>query len=270
MKTKIEFITPKLAEKLLSKNCINRPVKKNTVDYYSDIIKRGQWELNGESIKISKEGILLDGQHRLMAIVKSGIGIKTVIVEGLDSNTFDTIDQGVARTTSDLFNMQGIVNATTISSILCKYNMISNNTSSGLTSNSYKRLNLTKRDYINEYKKNEVLWDEICRNSKQYYRKMKLLSKSEIGGYMGTLIINKGHDPEKVYNFFRQLFYEITPENETINALKEVLINNAISKFKFNAIYRHNLIAKTWNYYIYGKNVKKIIAKDFDKYIELL
>ena len=58
MKTKIEFITPKLAEKLLSKNCINRPVKKTTVDYYSDIIKRGQWELNGESIKISKEGIL--------------------------------------------------------------------------------------------------------------------------------------------------------------------------------------------------------------------
>jgi len=86
-----------------------------------------------------------------MAIVKSGIPIRTVIVEGLDSSTFDTIDQGVARTTSDLFNVQGISNATTMSSILCRYNMISNNTSYGLTSGSYKRLNLTKRDYINEY-----------------------------------------------------------------------------------------------------------------------
>ena len=270
MKTRIELVTPKLAEKLLSKNCINRPVKKLTVDFYADIIKKGQWELNGESIKISKEGILLDGQHRLMAIVKSGIPIRTVIVEGLDSSTFDTIDQGVSRTTSDLFNVQGISNATTMSSILCRYNMISNNTSYGLTSGSYKRLNLTKRDYNNEYKKNEFLWDEICRNSKQYYRKMKLLSKSEIGGYMGALIINKGHDPEKVYNFFKQLFYEINPENDTINALKEILINNAISKFKFKAVYKHNLIAKTWNYYISDKSVKKLITKDFDKYIELL
>lgn len=36
MKTRIELVTPKLAEKLLSKNCINRPVKKLTVDFYAE------------------------------------------------------------------------------------------------------------------------------------------------------------------------------------------------------------------------------------------
>lgn len=270
MKTKIEFITPKLAEKLLSRNCINRPVKKTTVDYYSDIIKRGQWELNGESIKISKEGILLDGQHRLMAIVKSGIGIKTVIVEGLDSSTFDTIDQGVARSTSDLFYVEGIKNSSKMSSIISRYYILSDSKQIGNSGANFKKLRLTKRDYINEYKNNEVLWDDICKNASQCYKKVKLITLSEIGGYMAFMIIIKKHNKENVYSFFRQLFFNENIENITIITLREKLINNAIGKYKLTGLCRHNLISTAWNCYIKGKELKRINVNDFDSYIELL
>lgn len=95
-------ITPKLAEEILDKNTLNRPLRSGRVERYSADMKAGNWKLNGESIKITADHQLLDGQHRLFAVIDSGVTIESLIVEGLDADVMATIDTGAQRSFSDV------------------------------------------------------------------------------------------------------------------------------------------------------------------------
>ncbi len=105
--SKIEFITPEEARKILSKNTNNRPLKIGTIRYYKQLIERGLWELNGESIKIAKDGTLLDGQHRLEAISQSNVGVQTFVIRGLEKDVFTSIDAGKSRNHGDYLSIAG-------------------------------------------------------------------------------------------------------------------------------------------------------------------
>lgn len=85
----------------------NRPVRENTIRKYVESMKAGQWELNGETIKFLTQGVLLDGQHRLRAVVQSGVTIQSYVVHNLPSKVFDTIDTGANRSIGDLLALQG-------------------------------------------------------------------------------------------------------------------------------------------------------------------
>jgi hypothetical protein len=70
-------------------------------------MKDGDWKLNGESIVFDDNGNVIDGQHRLTAIVESGVTIKSVVVRGVDRSTFTSIDSGVRRDGGDILAVSG-------------------------------------------------------------------------------------------------------------------------------------------------------------------
>ena len=115
---KVETITPKLAEKWMAANKSNRPLRRALVGRYAEVIRRGQWELNGESIKFDEDGVLLDGQHRLAAIVEANKPIKSYVVRDLPRKVFDTLDNGVKRTGADVFSLRGEKNESTLASAI--------------------------------------------------------------------------------------------------------------------------------------------------------
>ena len=78
MKSEIKLITPKMARKLLETNNNNLWLNVATVSKFIDIIKSGQWIAT--TVTISKNGVL-DGQHRLMAIVKANIAVDMRVLE---------------------------------------------------------------------------------------------------------------------------------------------------------------------------------------------
>lgn len=104
-------LTPALASMLLTKNTHNRPINSATVEKYTHAIKRGEWKLNGEAIKISVSGLVLDGQHRLHAVVAADQAIDVCIIENIEDAAFDTIDIGRPRKASDVLAISGEVNA---------------------------------------------------------------------------------------------------------------------------------------------------------------
>lgn len=104
----VEKITPAVAEQLLSKNTNNRRMKEGSVRYYHNMIENGKWQLNGESIKVARDGTLLDGQHRLQAIVNSGVPVETFVVRGLPLDSFKTIDAGKSRSLADYVKLDGV------------------------------------------------------------------------------------------------------------------------------------------------------------------
>ena len=107
------FVTPDMAAEWLRDNTRNRRLIKNHVGTLECVLRRGDWMLNGVTIKISAKGVLLDGQHRLHACVNTGIGFLTYVAYGLDDECFDTIDVGVRpRRASDVLSVHGIENST--------------------------------------------------------------------------------------------------------------------------------------------------------------
>ena len=80
---------------------------------YARDMASGNWQFTGESVKRSRDGKLLDGQHRLSAIVKSGLTITMHVVSDLDENAQMVMDSGIKRNSSDGLTMQGFKNAST-------------------------------------------------------------------------------------------------------------------------------------------------------------
>jgi hypothetical protein len=111
MKTTLMEITPQIAASFLEKNTSNRPLNNKHVKRLAREIEMGRWKLNGSTICLNGE-ILIDGQHRLAAVVLSGCTIQSLVVEGLDSNVFATIDAGKPRGAGDTLWLMGATNAT--------------------------------------------------------------------------------------------------------------------------------------------------------------
>ena len=108
MRTSVERITPGMAKVMLGSNTNNRMLRKPRVRHYAEQMKRGQWQSTGESIKFAVDGTLLDGQHRLQAIIESNIPVDMLIVRDLDLSTFKVIDSGLTRSPGDALQIAGV------------------------------------------------------------------------------------------------------------------------------------------------------------------
>jgi hypothetical protein len=91
-------------------NKCQRGIKQGSLQKYVWDINHDQWKENGETIKISKTGKLLDGQHRCLAIKKTGKTTRCLVVFGVDDETMTTIDKGTKRTLRDSLRMMGVAN----------------------------------------------------------------------------------------------------------------------------------------------------------------
>jgi hypothetical protein len=104
---RIVKVTPVMAAHILEKNDQNRTVRQDHVDRLARDMKNGRWVINGETIKFTKNGKLLDGQHRLYAVLLSDVTVDFEFVEGLDDEVMATIDTGRARGMQDVLKIAG-------------------------------------------------------------------------------------------------------------------------------------------------------------------
>lgn len=114
----IVAISPASARELLERNSHNRTINATRVALYAEDMRAGRWQTNGEAIIIAEDGTILDGQHRLMAIVKAGVTIRTMLVRGVKRETFKTIDQGRPRSLGDVLGIDGFKNRSMLASAL--------------------------------------------------------------------------------------------------------------------------------------------------------
>lgn len=120
MQVAVINVTPQLAKSWLKENTHNRNLNEKLVNDYARQILAGEWRLNGEAIKRAKDGRLLDGQHRLAAIVLTGVSVQLLVIEELDPELQDTMDAGRKRSTSDVFSINGEANANNLAVVARK------------------------------------------------------------------------------------------------------------------------------------------------------
>jgi hypothetical protein len=100
--TAIETITPHIAELYLKFNNNNRPLRKAHIKELASDIIGGNWQVTHQGIAFDTTGRLIDGQHRLHAIILAGVPIQISVTRGCSASSFSILDRGSSRSASDI------------------------------------------------------------------------------------------------------------------------------------------------------------------------
>lgn len=263
--SEILTLEPDQARELLNTtNTRNRPLNPNTVEAYSRIIKEGRWKLTHQGIAFDTNGELIDGQHRLAAIANAGTPVKIMVTRNVDPAEFTVIDVGRRRTPADALGVAGIEhNRNQIASVarfLRNYDRLDQ---SGWTDKHSARLD------------NPSILEAV-----QEYGASKLNSAVRIGTTHGRL---SGINITVLSTFFYLMHYRHeTPLVEVMKfiqgissgaglqegdprlALRNSMLGAKHSGAKTNKDRKNQMVAviKTWNAYISGREVQRILVRD--------
>ena len=118
-------VTPAMATAWLKNNFGNRKLKEDVITAYVRDMLNGVWVPTHQGIAFNDEERLVDGQHRLTAIERSGCTVRMMVTFGLPSKitgqemtTMDCVDRGLTRSVPDQLTIQhGFKNGSIIASI---------------------------------------------------------------------------------------------------------------------------------------------------------
>jgi hypothetical protein len=257
MKYQTIMVTPEKAKLWLQKNIKNRTLRHWHIDDLAREMSEGLWSLNGQTISFSTDGALLDGQHRLLAVIKSGVTVPMSVAFGVDDpNAFKTYDATILkRNASQIASMMGIENANNISAIarrLLHWDKTSNKAEFSFTCESWKRIsNNDVLDYIQTHNQ------EIYSMYKEIYLSLPARRCKARSALVAALIICNRQDDVATMLFVEGLKTGINIKpNSPIHLLRERLIDppeRTGLKWELEVM---ALTVKAWNKYLNGKTLK--------------
>jgi len=119
-------VGPEKARHWLDNNFRNRPLKDDVVAAYARDMLNGVWVPTHQGVAFNDRDELIDGQHRLHAIIRSGKTVRMMVtfglpatIEGAEMTTMDAVDRGRTRSVADQLAIQhGFKNAS-ITAAIC-------------------------------------------------------------------------------------------------------------------------------------------------------
>jgi hypothetical protein len=114
--TKTVLFDRQFAEVVLAYNTGNRRVTRRKLDALGSQMRKGEFENTGEPIIISAEGVLNNGQHRLLAVVEADAVVDMDVRFGIPRRAFTKTDTGAPRTGGDVLTIAGVAHGGMVSS----------------------------------------------------------------------------------------------------------------------------------------------------------
>jgi len=255
----VEMIGPEEANALLARNKHNRPLRQNDVLKWATEMEAGNWQLNGEAIKVDADGWLIDGQHRLEAVSLQTPGTKVpfLVVRGLEPEAQKTMDQGRTRSTADQLVLAGVRGNGSIASAAKVYLIFKR----GLLFRDSKvqRAEVTTPTVVQWAMENPQVMELFqCGNA---YKKIKARTGVILAAYA---LIAEVHGNDKADEFFGRTLDGVGLElGSPILALRNRLdaLNGELVRAQKQFISDRDLLATifvTFNHWIAGKSLGRV------------
>lgn len=258
---KVETISTDTAMTYLKNAGKNRKLSEKKVQDYAKQMTDGEWVLNGEPIIFGKSGNLIDGQHRLRAVIYANATVQMLVVRGVDDEYFDSIDSGKSRSLRDVFSISDIANSQLVSSIVKKFYIMCNNPQACFF-RDYSKATTSRKRMFEIYHQHAQTFDFAAQFGTNMYAKKRLASPANIGAIYAYLMLVKEHKQDKIEEFFWFLFSD--KEAATIPAysasleVRNRIISAALAGKRFEPKTLQNMFAIAWNSFIEDKEVKKL------------
>lgn len=245
------IITAGVAEHWLEANTHNRAVRERYVETLAAAMNRGEWVENGDAIRFSTDGVLLDGQHRLAAVVHSGRPINAFVTTGLTPESQITMDTGSRRTFADVLKLAGHPNSITLAALATR---VYKWDSGQVRSNLYRPTHAQLLSIIDRYPQ---LPDALTYGSR-IYNAVKLTQS--VGAFSWWLFSAVDEADAEVF-VDRLVDGAGLQEGAPILALRRTLLSNSQARAKQPDFVLIALMIKAWNAYRDGREVKLLVWK---------
>lgn len=232
--------TPKIAEDFLSRSRANRPLVQRVVDTYARIMADGGWRVNGEPLIVNSSGELLNGQHRLRAVMQADTEVPMLVVWGIDDDAFDTIDTGRSRAGRDLIGIAGYNDSSTLATAagwLWRYKR-----SDGILTLTSSRFKPTNHDLLETLRAYPGLLESLPFGH-------------SLSGLMGRGLATFCHyicsdrDRTAADKFFTDLAEGANlHKGQAVWVLRNVLLDNKTAKHKMSQLYQVAITIRAFNY----------------------
>lgn len=241
-----ETITPDIANEYLKNNKSNRNLDNKRIARYAREMELGRWLINGDTIRFDTDGILLDAQHRLEAIVKSGVTVEALVVRDLPKEAFATIDVGKNRSGGDILTISGHQYVSHLASAARRVFTFDNTPEDAPKVASPQGKVVTHTDILDVLKRRPTLPDDVAAFCRGYPRIGKLL-----GFGSGAALQHLFHEKqaELAREYFRGLETGANLDaNSVIYQVREKLIALAGSgRMRAVTTFKMAIIVKGWN-----------------------
>jgi len=242
MNVEMKSITPADAAHMLTMNTSNRPANVHHVKRLARQMTLGRWKINGDTICMNGTR-LIDGQHRLMAIIESGCTIQTLVVEGIDSDAFDTKDIGKRRTAADTLAVNGEANCKSLAAAL----------------GVIDRYMTSRMDRAVRYENNEI--ETLLEKYPEVRESIKVCRKTKGMVPQATLVAchylfarkDKAAADEFVENLLQGMNLS---EGDPEYVLRERLLKNSLASAKMTSMSIAAIIVKAWNAKRLGASIR--------------
>jgi len=244
MNIEVKEITPELATEMMKMNTGNRPIRQSRVTELARIMKAGEWRLNGEAIK-QNGSRLLDGQHRLLGVIESGVTIQSLVVSDLPTDVFGTLDGGTARNHADFLAVLGEKSCNVLAAGLRLVNM-------------YETGRMRRRVvYSNTEMGGLVKQHPDIRQSVLFCDSRRRLGN--VTTFVACHYLFAQKDRAAADAFINQLVTGTDlPANDAVYLLRERILADRLAKEKLSKVYVMALVIKAWNFRRQGKSIKTL------------
>jgi hypothetical protein len=192
-----------MAQAWLEGNVDNRNLREPRVLQHSQVLQRGEWELTGDCIVFDEDGTLLNGQHRLSAVVVTGIPARFVVLRGVPAKAQEVMDTGLARTLGDQLQRRGVPYYTYVSSALFWLHRMAYSEATEVAHYAEPGMRPTFRQLLNLYEDNKELGEEAARIGR-HVNNLKVRAGATLAVYHRLKQIDDANIDEEVDSFFEK------------------------------------------------------------------
>lgn len=256
--SQVETITPKRAAEYLATMVKNRPVRRNKVEQYARDMGAGRWHLNGEPVIFAADGGLIDGQHRMRAVMAAGVNVDMLVVRGVEAEGFVTIDTGANRDFGDVLAIGGDGNAKLAASLTRLWHLYEMDAITGRVVPTASERQTTYEAHTESIHKGVSLaWK---------FKQARRLLGAGVVGFVGAYLSEK-YDEETAFLFLESVDRgDGLREGDPVWALRRLLVNNLTSSRRLKQDVLLALCIKSFNQWVRGRKVKLLVWRPDEQY----
>jgi hypothetical protein len=259
----IEQITPDFAEYVLeTKNSKNRSMRPANLRRLVTAIDNGEWIITNQGLAFDKDGNLLDGQHRLLAIVKTGKTLPIMVARNMDPKIFNCVDTGAARNAADGLYIEGCTSSSKHLAAGIKVYLLYKKFPRG--SWTYATIP-THSEILQEYKDNQETYQEITQKMRIYHNRFHFFNLS-VGIPMYKLIQEKNYSEEILSEFWTQFSegINLNIDNPILSFRNQMMSKGFRHRGSVYQRYQLNAFIRLFNLWISDVKKTKFMAPPTD------
>jgi hypothetical protein len=268
--TKTEKITPKKAQQYLDLMQTNRKLRQRLVDRYAAEMAAGQWKAGASTIKFNKDGELIDGQHRLSAIIQSGKTIEFDVRRDLDREVFMVLDTGGTRSPGDMLHVAGFQYTSNIASAIRQASSILEVEAGVIKPTSMGKKRIAPAVLLEWAQEHEEELVEACRECMSRDAKVVCSPPSL---FAECYFLFAQYNRKAAREFFEILIqgigFELGDHDPIYQLRKQLLSFKANKNIKRPAYYKAALVIKAWNAYQNRETIHQLKFVDGESWPEI-